>query len=98
VAPAVVVTADDVEHGKPAPDPYLLAARRLGADPAECLVVEDAPQGVLAGRAAGCAVLAVATTHRVEDLLAAGPDAVVRDLSAVVLSAADGGVAVRAAG
>jgi mannitol-1-/sugar-/sorbitol-6-phosphatase len=62
-APAVLVTVDDVEHGKPAPDPYLLAARRLGADPAECLVIEDSPAGIAAGRAAGMTVWAVATTH-----------------------------------
>ena len=43
--------------GKPAPDPYLLAAERLGVDPAACLVLEDAPSGVAAGRAAGMTVL-----------------------------------------
>jgi sugar-phosphatase len=62
-APAVLVTADQVTHGKPAPDSYLLAAERLGVDPAECLVLEDAPSGVAAGRAAGMTVWAVTTTH-----------------------------------
>src|SRR5215212_12167029 len=47
-APAVLVTADQVTHGKPAPDSYLLAAERLGVDPAGCLVLEDAPSGVAA--------------------------------------------------
>jgi mannitol-1-/sugar-/sorbitol-6-phosphatase len=94
-APSVVVTADDTERGKPAPDPYLLAARRVGADPAECLVVEDAPSGITAARAAGCATLAVATTHVVEELLAAGPDAVVVDLAGVELSASADGVRLR---
>jgi sugar-phosphatase len=62
-APAVLVTSDQVGKGKPAPDSYLLAAERLGLDPADCLVLEDAPAGVAAGRAAGCAVWAVTTTH-----------------------------------
>lgn len=94
-APAEVVTADDTQRGKPAPDPYLLAARRLGTDPADCLVVEDAPSGIAAARAAGCATLAVATTHPVPELLEAGPDAVVVDLSGVELSASGDGVRLR---
>jgi mannitol-1-/sugar-/sorbitol-6-phosphatase len=79
-APAVVVTASDVAQGKPHPDPFLLAARRLGVDPRECLVVEDAPGGLEAARAAGCATLAVSTTTAAADLIA---DAVVDDLGAV---------------
>ena len=59
----MLVTADQVEHGKPAPDPYLLAAERLGVDPAHCVVLEDAPAGIAAGRAAGMTVWAVSTTH-----------------------------------
>ncbi|MBK7822423.1 MAG: HAD-IA family hydrolase [Tessaracoccus sp.] len=59
--PQVIVTCDDVRDGKPAPDSYLLAAERLGVDPARCLVVEDAPAGIAAGRAAGCAVLGILT-------------------------------------
>jgi sugar-phosphatase len=66
--PEVLVTVDDVPRGKPHPDPYLEAARRLGADPRECLVIEDAPAGIAAGRAAGCTVWAVATTHDPEEL------------------------------
>jgi sugar-phosphatase len=82
-APSVVVTADDVERGKPHPDPFLLAARRLGADPADCLVVEDAPGGLQAARAAGCATLAVTTTTAREALVA---DVVVTDLSHVAFT------------
>ena len=67
-APRVVVTADMVTHGKPAPDAYLLAARRLGAAPADCVVIEDAPAGVAAGRAAGMTVWAVSTTHHPREL------------------------------
>ncbi|MFG1880065.1 HAD family hydrolase [Sphaerisporangium sp. NPDC049003] len=56
-----VVTGDDVRHFKPDPEPYLLAARLLGVDPARCAVIEDSPTGVAAGTAAGCAVVAVPT-------------------------------------
>lgn len=87
--PAVVVTADDVPVGKPDPAPYLLAASRLGADPARCLVVEDAPAGLVSARAAGCATLAVTTTHAAADLDA---DAIVPDLGAVRFSAGPDGV------
>ncbi|CAG7845631.1 N-acetylmuramic acid 6-phosphate phosphatase [Pseudoclavibacter triregionum] len=56
---AAIVTAEDVERSKPAPDPYLLAAERLGVAPARCVVIEDSRYGVDAGLAAGCAVVAV---------------------------------------
>jgi mannitol-1-/sugar-/sorbitol-6-phosphatase len=69
--PAVMVFADDVTRGKPEPEGYLTAARRLGADPAEALVVEDAPPGIEAGRAAGAATVAVTSTHAREELAAA---------------------------
>ena len=88
--PGAWVTFDDVAHGKPAPDPYLLGARRLGVDPARCLVVEDAPAGLLSGRAAGCATLAVTTTHPAQELAA---DAVVTSLADVDVR--DGGDGLR---
>jgi HAD superfamily hydrolase (TIGR01509 family) len=56
---AVVVSSDEVAHGKPAPDVYLEAARRLGVAPADCLVVEDSYNGVRAGKAAGMVVVLV---------------------------------------
>ena len=56
---AVVVSSDEVAHGKPAPDVYLEAARQLGVDPAACLVVEDSFNGVRAARAAGMTVVLV---------------------------------------
>ncbi|MEY3072480.1 MAG: hypothetical protein RLZZ353_676 [Actinomycetota bacterium] len=59
VAPDAVVTGDAVARGKPAPDPYLRAAERLGVAPGACLVVEDSPTGVAAAAAAGMAVLVV---------------------------------------
>lgn len=55
----IVVSSDEVDHGKPAPDVYLEAARRLGASPSRCLVVEDSLNGVRAGRAAGMTVVLV---------------------------------------
>jgi sugar-phosphatase len=66
--PEVLVTADQVERGKPAPDPYLLAAARLSVDPRDCLVLEDAPSGIESGRAAGMTVWAVTTTHARSEL------------------------------
>ena len=66
--PPALVTVDDIENGKPAPDPYLKAAANLGVDPARCLVVEDAPAGISAAKAAGATVLALRTTHGPEDL------------------------------
>ena len=60
--PAAFVGAADVAEGKPNPEGYRLAAARLGVDPAACLVLEDAPAGLAAGRAAGARVVALATT------------------------------------
>ena len=55
------VTSNDVTHGKPHPEPYLLGARLAGVSPGECLVIENAPLGVQAGKAAGCTVVAITT-------------------------------------
>jgi HAD superfamily hydrolase (TIGR01509 family) len=55
----VTVAGDEVTHGKPAPEPYLLACTRLGVDPRQCVVLEDSGAGVASGEAAGCAVVAV---------------------------------------
>ncbi len=55
----VLQTADGLDRGKPDPEIYVLACRRLGLPPAECVVLEDAANGVLAGKAAGCPVIAV---------------------------------------
>ncbi|MFE1499820.1 HAD family hydrolase, partial [Streptomyces albidoflavus] len=59
--PALVIDAASVAEGKPSPVPYLTAAEKLGADPAECLVIEDAPSGVRSGLAAGMTVWTVNT-------------------------------------
>ncbi|WP_291053086.1 HAD-IA family hydrolase [Herbiconiux sp.] len=66
--PAVLVTFDDVTHGKPHPEPFLLAASRLGVDPARCVVLEDAPAGLAAAKAAGCTTVAIAGTHASHEL------------------------------
>jgi HAD superfamily hydrolase (TIGR01509 family) len=63
---AFSVAGDEVERTKPYPDPYLLAAARLGVDPARCVVVEDAPTGVRSGEAAGCRVIAVPSVTPIE--------------------------------
>lgn len=62
--PAVLVTGEDVERGKPAPDCFLLAAERLGRDIKDCLAFEDAPAGIQAAAAAGAAVVVVTATHK----------------------------------
>ncbi|MGN7188680.1 HAD-IA family hydrolase [Microbacterium enclense] len=87
--PDVFVTVDDVVNGKPHPEPFLTAAARLGVDPARCLVVEDAPAGIAAARAAGCAVLALTGTTAEDELTA---DLVVDGLDAVRLEVAASGV------
>ncbi len=93
--PPVLVTASDVAHGKPSPDPYLAAARGLGVSPTECLVVEDALAGLAAGKAAGCATLAVTTTTSRERLLASGDaDAIVASLADVTFTPTATGVRV----
>ncbi|MDQ0712129.1 sugar-phosphatase [Streptomyces luteogriseus] len=80
ILPKTLVAADDVTRGKPDPEPYLLAARALGVDPAHCVVFEDAPAGLAAGRAAGMTTVALTTTHQAHELHA---DLVVENLSAL---------------
>jgi mannitol-1-/sugar-/sorbitol-6-phosphatase len=79
--PRVLVTPERVTRGKPDPEPYVLAARELGVDPARCVVVEDAPAGVAAGRAAGAIVVGVLFTHSAAQL--ADADVLVADLREV---------------
>jgi beta-phosphoglucomutase-like phosphatase (HAD superfamily) len=84
----VTVAGDEVEHGKPAPDMFLVAAERLGAEPADCVVIEDSPPGVAAGVAAGMVTLAVCRVPGSENALAAA-DRVLTTLSAdAILDAA----------
>ena len=97
-APPLVITPDDVPRGKPDPAPYRLAAERLGLDPRECLVVEDAPAGLTSGRLAGCTTLALTTTHSAAELAACVPDAVIGSLAEVRFELLDGTVRVVRAG
>ncbi|MDI3420268.1 HAD-IA family hydrolase [Streptomyces luteolus] len=90
-----MVAADDITRGKPDPEPFLLAAEKLGVDPARCVVFEDAPAGLQSGRAAGMTTVALTTTHTAEELSA---DVVVADLSAVSAQAVEGGVEIVTAG
>ena len=87
--PGVLVCAEDVTRGKPSPDAYLLAARDLGVLPSDCLVIEDAPAGIHAARAAGMTVVALTTTHRADQLPA---DACAESLAGVYLGRLDHGV------
>ncbi|KAF4456475.1 glycerol 3-phosphatase 1 [Fusarium austroafricanum] len=88
-----LVTAESVENGKPDPACYRLGRERLGlqAEDAQVLVLEDSPAGIRAGKAAGCKVLGLVTSHTVEQVVAAEPDWVVRDLSSVKVLQSEGG-------
>ena len=79
--PRLLVAAEDVQNGKPDPECYLKAAEMLGVVASGCVVVEDAPVGVRAGRAAAMSVVAVAATHTPADLVEA--DAVVQALRSI---------------
>ena len=85
--PRIIVSAGDVDEGKPDPACYRLAARRIGAEPSKCLVVEDAPSGVRAAKSAGMRCLALLTTHRRAELEDA--DAAVGDLADIEIVAED---------
>ena len=89
--PPLLVAADEIARGKPDPEGYLAAAARLGRVPDECVVVEDAPAGVAAARAAGMRCVGVTTTHAAGAL--AGADLVVASLAAlrVEVGASDDG-------
>jgi sugar-phosphatase len=90
--PRVLITADDVKQGKPAPEAYLLAAKGLDADPVDCIVFEDAPAGVEAAQAAGARVVAVASTNPVDALQNA--DHIVENISCVDVTTHDAGLRV----
>jgi mannitol-1-/sugar-/sorbitol-6-phosphatase len=90
--PEVLVSAEAVAEGKPHPEGYLKAAAALGRDVRRCLVVEDAPAGIDAGRAAGARVLAVATSHPASELTSA--DAVIPDLTTCEIAVTPDGLIV----
>jgi mannitol-1-/sugar-/sorbitol-6-phosphatase len=84
--PRVMVCGDEITRGKPDPEGYLQAAKRLGRSPEDCLVIEDAPAGIEAARAAGMRVIAVAGTYPPGQLTAA--DAVVAKLGDLAVHSA----------
>ena len=88
--PAHIVTGDHVHWGKPNPEPYQLGAAQLGVKPSECLVIEDAPSGIRAGKSAGSRVLAVASSHIPQELHEA--DWIIRSLSDLDLKAGQDGL------
>ena len=78
-----IVTGNDVQRKKPDPQVFLLAAQRLGLDPGRCLVVEDAPNGIRAGKAAGSSCLGIMSSFSEEALREAGADFIAADLAHV---------------
>lgn len=81
--PQVFITSDLCTKGKPDPQPYLMGAEKTGQDISRCLVVEDAPPGVRAGKRAGAKTLALRTTHAGEKMQDEEPDYIVEDLRSV---------------
>lgn len=76
---AAITLGEEVPRGKPAPDIFLEAARRLGQPADRCVVFEDSHAGIAAARAAGMRCIALATTHSADELRAAGPDLIIAD-------------------
>ena len=80
----IIITAADVKRSKPEPDVFLYAAKKLDISPQNCLVIEDAPAGILAAKKAGMKVIALTTTHKEEQLL--GADKITKDLTNITLN------------
>lgn len=83
--PPVTITADDkrLKAGKPAPDPFLLAAACLGFNARNCVVFEDSPSGIRAGVASGATVIAVCTSHERSKIENCGAHFIVEDMKKV---------------
>ena len=92
--PERIISGDRVVQGKPHPEPYIKGAALIYAAPRDCIVIEDAPTGAMAGKAAGCRVLGVLGTHSAQELREAGADWVVRSLEDVRATAVEGGLRV----
>jgi sugar-phosphatase len=90
--PRHMVAADEITRGKPDPEGYLRGAEALGVAPADCVVVEDAPAGAEAARAAGAKLVALTTTHDAAAM--AGADLVVPTLAAVAVALRDGAIVI----
>ncbi len=89
--PRHLVTSTDVKHGKPHPEPYSMGAQVLSVPASECLVIEDAPAGICAGKAAGARVLALRTTASEAELQQAGADWIADDCSELFLDSSAAG-------
>lgn len=81
--PACFITANDIIHGKPAPDPYLKGAEKLGFPASDCVVVEDAPVGIRSGKAAGCRVIGLTSLVERSELENAGADWIVKNCGGI---------------
>jgi sugar-phosphatase len=88
----LIVGADDVDEGKPAPDPYLMGAKMLGLDPARCLALEDAPAGIASANRAGCTTVGLLSTHTAVEMAEA--TLIARDLSAISVTSTGGALAI----
>ena len=88
--PRHLVTADDIKHGKPDPEPYLKGAQFLGVSVVDCIVVEDAPAGIHAGKAAGARVVALRTTSSDAELQKPGADWIVDNCAELFLDSPPG--------
>lgn len=88
--PRHMITANDVIHGKPSPEPFLKGATLLSFDPADCLVFEDSPAGISSARSAGMKVIALQTTYPAEQLQDA--DAIIGNLADVKAILRDGNI------
>lgn len=93
VPPKVTITADDkrLKAGKPAPDPFLLAARELGFSASKCVVFEDSPSGIRAGLASGATVIAVCTSHERKKIEHIGAHYLVENMESVTCEPCEDG-------
>jgi sugar-phosphatase len=87
--PKHMITSTDVQRGKPDPEPYIKAAKILGLSPADCIVMEDAPAGIRAGKAAGARVLALRTTAPDAELTQSGATWIANDLASLRLNSSN---------
>jgi sugar-phosphatase len=85
-----LITSTDVQRGKPDPEPYIKAAKILGLTPADCIVIEDAPAGIRAGKAAGARVFALRTTAPDSELIESGADWIANNLASLRLASTNG--------
>jgi sugar-phosphatase len=90
--PNILISAEDVAVGKPAPDGYLMAAKRLARDSSRCIVIEDTPAGIQAGRLAGARIIAISTTFPAFALT--GADVILKDLADLALQRLESGLTV----